>query len=237
MKLKPLSLLLLAAASAPMIAQAAESPHSVTGNLSLVSDYAFRGVSQTVAAPAIQGGFDYSHASGFYLGTWASNVSEYLYNGNMEWDFYGGYNWAVNKDFSVNVGGLYYYYPNGGASGFDPDTFELYAGATWKWFNAKASYAASDLFGLPNSDGSMYYELNFNYTLPMDIAFTAHHGWTEVENYSSGFDYKDWKIGISKEFGGFNFGLAYVDTDLPTLKIKGDDITEGRVIVSIGKTF
>lgn len=235
MKMKSLSFALMAALAVPVVAQAEDSPHSVSGNLSLVSDYAFRGVSQTIAAPAIQGGFDYSHASGFYLGTWASNVSDYLYDSNMEWDFYGGYNWKVNEDFSINVGGLYYYYPN--AEAFDPDTFEVYAGATWKWFNAKASYATTDLFGLPNSDGSMYYEVNFSYPLPMDINFTAHHGWTEVANYSDPVDYRDWKIGISKEFGGFNFGLAYVDTDLPTLKVKGDDITEGRVIVSVGKTF
>lgn len=236
MKKKPLTLLMLAALGAPMVTEAADPPYTISGNLSLVSDYAFRGISQTVAAPAIQGGFDFNHSSGFYLGTWASNVSELLYNGNMEWDFYGGYNWTVNKDFSINVGGLYYHYPNGGATGFDPNTFEVYAGATWKWFNVKASYATTDLFGLPNSEGSIYYEANFNYTLPMAINFAAHYGWTEVENYS-GFDYEDWKVGVSKEFGGFNFGLAYVDTNLPSFKIKGDDITEGRVVVSIGKTF
>jgi uncharacterized protein (TIGR02001 family) len=50
------------------------SPHTLTGNVGFVSDYRFRGISQTFKEPALQGGFDYSHASGFYLGTWASNV-------------------------------------------------------------------------------------------------------------------------------------------------------------------
>lgn len=50
------------------------SPHTLTGNLGFVTDYRFRGISQTFEQPAIQGGIDYSHASGFYAGTWASNV-------------------------------------------------------------------------------------------------------------------------------------------------------------------
>ena len=66
-----------AALSAPVaqVAYAADaSPHTITGNVGLVTDYKFRGLSQTYKGPALQGGFDYSHASGFYLGTWASNV-------------------------------------------------------------------------------------------------------------------------------------------------------------------
>ena len=65
-----------AAAAMPGLASAqASSPHSITGNLSIVSDYRFRGISQTFVQPAIQGGIDYSHKSGFYLGNWNSNVS------------------------------------------------------------------------------------------------------------------------------------------------------------------
>lgn len=231
------ALMLAGMVGTPAVVMAAEtSPHTVTGNLNIVSDYSFRGVSQTLDAPAIQGGFDYAHSSGVYLGTWASNVSDYLYDANMEWDFYGGYTHAFSDDFSINVGGLYYYYPN--AQAFDPDTFEVYAGATWKWFNLKLSYATTDLFGVADSDGSTYLEVNFNYPLPMDIGFTAHYGWTEVDGAgNSALDYEDWKIGLTKSFGGFNFGLAYTDTDLAEFAPKGDDITDGRFILSVGKTF
>lgn len=237
MKKLAYALVLTGLVGVPTLAVAAEeSPHSITGNLSLVSDYAFRGISQTLEAPAIQGGFDYAHASGIYLGTWGSNVSENLYDSNMELDLYGGYSHAFNDDFSINVGGLYYHYPN--AQTFDPDTFEVYAGATWKWFNAKLSYATTDLFGVADSEGSTYAELNFNYPLPMDIGFTAHYGWTEVDGAgNSGLDYEDWKIGLTKSLGGFNFGLAYTDTDLPAFAPKGDDINDGRFILSVGKTF
>ncbi len=223
---------------------AADGPHSLTGNVGLVSDYAFRGVSQTAGDPAIQGGFDYAHASGFYLGTWASNVSEAMYDeslvgsgtgsANLEWDFYGGYSGKVGEDFGYNVGLLKYYYP--GAT--DYDTLEAYAGVTWKWFGLKASYSLDDYFGVPNSDGTVYWDASFSYELPAKVMLSAHYGWTRFSGAGNGaLDYEDWKIGVSKEFGGFNFGLAYTDTDLPAAHVKGENVTDGRWIVSVGKAF
>src|SRR5688572_5950194 len=76
----------LATAQAPA---AAKSPHVFTGNIALVSDYRFRGISQTFEKPALQGGFDYTHEpSGIYLGNWNSNVSEGagFPSGNLEMD-------------------------------------------------------------------------------------------------------------------------------------------------------
>ena len=91
------------------------SPHTVTANIGLFSQYVFRGLTQTDRDPALQGGFDYSHASGFYLGTWASNISWLkdgnLYNGggSLEWDFYGGLKGPIGKsDFTYDVGLAYY---------------------------------------------------------------------------------------------------------------------------------
>ena len=83
----------------------------------------FRGISQTNEKPAIQGGFDVGHKSGFYVGTWASNIS-WLSDGNpdvsasMEWDFYGGYKWALPADFVLDLGVLYYWYPGTYPSGY-----------------------------------------------------------------------------------------------------------------------
>src|SRR4051794_38631677 len=72
--------------------QAAPAPSPVTGNITLASEYRFRGIDQTAGKPAIQGGFDYSHASGVYLGNWNSNISQGagFPGGNIEMDFYGG---------------------------------------------------------------------------------------------------------------------------------------------------
>src|SRR5205807_10360934 len=113
-------LALAASASAASIAsaqQAAPAPSPVTGNITLASEYRFRGIDQTYGKPAIQGGFDYSHASGVYLGNWNSNVSQGAGypGGNIEMDFYGGYKKAFG-DFGLDVGAIYYYYPGSEAS-------------------------------------------------------------------------------------------------------------------------
>jgi uncharacterized protein (TIGR02001 family) len=145
-------------------AQAA-SPHTLTGNINFVSDYRFRSISQTYRGPALQGGFDYSHSSGLYAGTWASNVSGNQYtNGNgLEWDFYGGWKKELFKDFTVDLGLLYYWYPNAkynnstGAANSPTGSFnntELYIGATWKWFTLKYNHSTSDYFGL--NEGTLF---------------------------------------------------------------------------------
>jgi uncharacterized protein (TIGR02001 family) len=255
------NLLAVAVASAfalpgAVLAAEAASPHTITGNLSFVSDYSFRGLSQTLEEPAIQGGFDYAHSSGLYLGTWASNVSQSLYfPANMEWDFYGG--WAKTfGDFGVNVGALLYYYPGGEpAPGEKYDTTEIYVGGSWKWISAKLSYAVSDFFGgnettFPvtfsgGSDGSMYMELNATYPINDAFSITAHVGQQTVEGTAPGvdLDYTDYKIGVNYLWSGFNFGLAYKDTDAAEAYytyINGTEsvfIGDSAVILSVGKTF
>ena len=88
-----------------------EPEFTFTGNAGLFSDYRFRGFTQTDYKPAFQGGFDFAHKSGFYLGNWNSNVEQALYNGaSLEMDFYGGYKHTFG-DFGLDVGVIYYYYP------------------------------------------------------------------------------------------------------------------------------
>ena len=144
-------------------AAAPASPHTFTGNMTLASDYRFRGISQTYLGPTIQGGFDYSHASGFYVGNWNSNVSGLAYNNgnNIEMDFYGGWkkSWG---DWGIDLGGLYYYYDsarwNGitqGGAGVNTsgryDNGEFYIAGSWKFISVKYSHALTNYFGL-NSD-------------------------------------------------------------------------------------
>ena len=80
-------------------AAAEASPHTLTGNVGLFSSYRFRGIDQTYGKPALQGGFDYSHSSGVYLGNWNSNVNSGagFPEGNIEHAF---------GDFGIDVGGL-----------------------------------------------------------------------------------------------------------------------------------
>ena len=113
MKKTLLAALLATAFAAPVMAQtAAAAPEAapapaLTGNLGLFSSYRFRGIDQTYGKPALQGGFDYAHSSGLYVGNWNSNVQSgagYL-GGNLEMDFYGGYKHAFG-DFGLDVGAI-----------------------------------------------------------------------------------------------------------------------------------
>lgn len=245
------ALVLTGLVGVPAAAIAAESPHELSANVGFTNDYRFRGISQTFKDPAIQGGLDYSHKSGFYLGTWASNVDpDFLAGSNMEWDFYGGYVFNAGP-VEVNVGGLYYYYPgkDEAAAGFDPNTFEVYAGVTWEWLNVKYSHSTTKLFGIADSKGSGYLEANVSVPLAYDIELGLHYGKTFVSG-TGNTDYSDWKIGVSKEMLGLNFGLAYVDTNIKSSNAtwgavtaynnggtKTKDLADGTVLVTVSKSF
>ena len=123
------------AAPAPAAAAAPASPF--TGNFTLASEYLYRGIAQTRGKPAVQGGFDYAHPSGFYIGTWGSNISWLVDAGasgaSLELDIYGGYKGAINDDVSYDIGVLTYNYPGSYPKGFTkPDTTEIYGAITWK---------------------------------------------------------------------------------------------------------
>ena len=153
-------LLLAAAVASTLAAPAAYAQFSA--NIGAVTDYRFRGISQTLGKPALQGGLDYAHSSGLYVGTWASTVSKDSYtNGKgLEVDIYAGWKKEVAKDWTIDVGALYYWYPsatyytfgaggtpNTGKSGNKYNNTELYGAVSYKWITAKYSYATSNYFG------------------------------------------------------------------------------------------
>jgi len=232
-----LPLSVAAALAAPMLAAAAD-PSPVTGNMTIASDYRFRGISQTYDGPAIQGGIDYAHSSGIYLGNWNSNVAsqQFPVGSGIEMDFYAGWKKSFG-DIGIDVGAIYYYYPNaefdGGAGSAKFDNLEVYFGASWKWISAKFYYALSDYFGLANeqagswithkdtgapiggrggSDGTWYLDLTATVPVTKELSIVAHYGMLEVEKYSE-LDYKDWKLGVTYDLNGWILGAAYVDTD------------------------
>lgn len=183
----------------------AKPPYTLTGNFGLFSQYIFRGLGQTGRKPAAQGGFDVAHESGFYAGTWASNISwlkennstpagivgTYGEGGSLEWDFYGGYKWNLPQDFVVDLGTLYYWYPgsiNVSAPATTPkaDTWELYIAPSWKWVSLKYSYSVkSDTFGTKDSKGTSYLDLSANYPIAdTGITLIAHWGWQKYRGTS-----------------------------------------------------
>jgi len=235
---------LATAASLPGLASAqASSPHSVSGNMGIFSDYRFRGISQTFDQPAIQGGIDYSHASGFYVGTWASNVSGNIYtDGTIEMDVYGGFKLPLGP-VTLDFGALQYLYPGAETGGVKYDTLEAYLGAGWKWFTLKYSVTLDDYFGLTDSDGSGYIDLSASFELMPKLTLVAHVGSQEVKNYSN-LDYVDYKLGVTYDLGGWLLGLAYIDTDADeaTFSLTNNagetkDLAEGTVVFSVSKAF
>jgi uncharacterized protein (TIGR02001 family) len=254
--MKRLSLLLLATLGSPAATLAAEeSPHTFTANVGLYSQYIFRGLAQTDEEPAIQGGFDYSHASGLYIGTWASNVSwlrdngSYNSGGSAEVDIYGGYRTSLGP-VGIDVGYLKYWYPGGQTAGFiDADTDELYAAASWKWFTVKYSHSLGDTFGVRDADGTYY--LDFAASMPVGetgLTLGAHYG---IQKYSGrdaalpvgmdnddAYSYDDWKISAAYDLGklgaklaGTTVGIAYTDTTSAS-KFGYGSVAEGGVYPS-----
>ncbi|MDO8347020.1 MAG: TorF family putative porin [Rugosibacter sp.] len=207
------------------------SPHTLTGNLTLTTDYRFRGISQTFKKPAIQGGIDYSHASGFYLGNWNSNVNSGagFPDGNLEMDFYGGYKTSVG-DVGLDIGGIFYYYPGSeasvlglGAESGAVSNKEIYIGATWKFLSVKYYHSVDDYFSLRGVDstgtatgqdtkGSNYLDIGASYDLGNGWGINGHVGHLNFKNVHNG-NYTDWKLGVTKDVNGWVFAAAYIGTD------------------------
>jgi uncharacterized protein (TIGR02001 family) len=228
------------AEDAPAVLAPPASPYTFTANVNAVTDYYFRGLTQTWGQPAIQGGFDASHTSGLYAGFWASNVSGNQFaGGSLETDWCGGYSHKLNDDFTLGAGLIYYWYPNANynqAAGCATtacadqsyNTFEGNLSAAWKFLTFKWSYAFTDYFGANQStgydgdtNGTMYFDLSANYPLKVlgGLNIIAHVGYTHysAEVLPPGFNgetdpsYWDWKLGVSKTWdAGWNLGLFYV---------------------------
>src|SRR4051812_20773488 len=179
----------LAALASPVFGQTVAAPaepkpdYTLTGNFGIYSQYIFRGLTQTDRKPAFQGGFDVAHTSGFYAGTWGSNISwlhdagVVAHGGSLEWDFYGGYKHANNDGFGLHGGLPYSYHPGTYVAGAaNPDTTELYIAGAWKWVSLKYSHAVSNTFGVADSRNSRYLDLAANYPVAQQLTLNAHVG-------------------------------------------------------------
>ena len=240
---------------------------TLTSNMNIVSEYRFRGIAQTWGKPAIQGGVDYAHPAGWYAGVWGSNVTERSYpGGNLELDYYAGYNGKLSDDLGWTAGGYGYYYPGANFNKSNAalyttpnqkfDNFELNAGVSWKYLSYKLSYATTDYFGANTStgytgdtDGTLYHDISANYPLADTWTINAHLGHTNYRRkLSSGVNpnYTDYKLGITKTFkDGWLVSAAYVQANNNTaykhypslLSTATYDLNKGTAVVQLGRTF
>lgn len=242
-----LSVALLGAFALPSISQAEEatSPHSFSANVGLYSQYIFRGLTQTDTDPALQGGFDYAHASGFYAGTWASNISwltdaDIYESSSLEIDLYAGYASSFgDTGIGYDVGILQYLYPGDEGDSNEAETTELYVGLSYGWVTGTYSYSVSDTFGFEDSEGSWY--ANIGVAVPFGDGFTASASYGRQEFDGSGnsaSDYTDWKLGLAKGWSnGYELGAFYTDTNNP-FEVEGrEDVGDSEFTVYVSKSF
>jgi uncharacterized protein (TIGR02001 family) len=211
--------------------KAPEPDYTLSYNVGVVTDYRYRGVSQSSRKAALQGGADFSHKSGFYLGTWGSTIDwirddAKLFalnpgatdagNTRVEIDLYGGYKGTAGA-VGYDVGVLQYWYPGNKygniVGGANANTTEVYGAVTFGPVTAKYSHSLSNTFGFADSKNSYYVDLSATFDLGSGFSLVPHVGYQDINNASAA-SYTDWSLTVAKDMGnGFSASLAYVDTD------------------------
>jgi uncharacterized protein (TIGR02001 family) len=257
MKLSKLSLAaLLSVVSVGAFAQAKapEPDYTLSFNAGVVTDYRFRGIAQTSKKPALQGGVDFAHKSGLYLGLWGSNVKwvkdfNGASKGNYEVDLYGGFKGEIVKDLNFDVGLITYRYPGNnsgavGTKGFgsysNANTNEFYGALTYNVFTAKYSRSSGDFLGNIKSSGSTYFDLSAAIDLGNGFTLTPHVGVQKVKNGPL-YDYTDYSLTIAKDMGnGISLTAAATGTNAkkaPYTDFNGKFIGNGALVLGAKYSF
>ena len=269
MKLKmsrQLAFAVMAASSVAAVAQtaapaAAPAPaptpeYTLSYNIGVVTDYRYRGLAQGGRKPALQGGVDFAHKSGVYLGTWASTITwikdsvpaPLSSKGPVEIDLYGGYKGAFNDQLSFDIGGLQYWYANNNLGNFpglaNANTFELYGALSLSMLTLKYSQSTGNLFGYVNSRGSSYTDLSATFDLGNGWSVVPHLGWQQVRNVANA-SYRDYSVWLNKDIDGLVLSAALIGTNfksknntafmLPGTGTK--DLGGSTLVLSIKKNF
>jgi uncharacterized protein (TIGR02001 family) len=256
MKTKLAVLLSTLAASGALMAQtkAPEPDYTLSYNIGAVTDYRYRGISQSARRPALQGGIDYTGKSGLYLGTWASTIrwikdTPPADKGSVEVDLYGGYKGSIASvdGLGFDVGGLYYWYVDNNykrATGENANTFELYGGLSYGPATLKYSHSLTNLFGTPNSENSGYLDLSATFDTGFwGISLTPHVGRQWIRNFGH---YTDYSLTAAKDVAeGLVVSVAVVGTNFKdrfgapyTLPGSGTrDLGKAGLVLGVKKTF
>lgn len=240
-----LSAVAFVAFAAPAMAEEASDDLGlkISGNVALVSDYRFRGFSQSSEDPAVQGGITVSHDSGLYVGGWASSIS---FGGNTEIDAFAGYSKEILPGLTADVGLLYYIYPQhnkvAATNYFEPyanliGTYgpaTLKVGVNWAWEQDALAVAG-------DNKSAVYVHAEPSVTIPnTPFALNAHIGWAKSDSFLGGFDGNgeviDYSVGATATWKNLTFGVSYVNTDqdAPGKELTGSD---GAAVFSLTATF
>ncbi len=223
----------LAAASA-LLAGATAAQAEISANVTVTSDYLFRGISQTDEKPAIQGGFDYAWDSGFYVGTWASNVNygpatEFDLGTSTEFDYYGGFAGETDGGFGYDIAFIYFDYQ--GESSFDYQ--EIALGFSYGDLSFGVNYS-NEYLG--EGGPTMWYPYaGYSFGLGENLSLDVYAGYTTTDGddfFGEDDSYADYHVALGTSMLGVDLSLGYYDTTL-------DDYPEadGRAVFSVSKSF
>lgn len=217
-------------------AMADESPATgfngdVTGNISVLSSYNLRGITNTPenADATLQGGLDYADASGLYAGWWTSTLDSDVYGtvNPLENNFYAGYKGAINDDLGFTVGTTYYYYYDIDTS--DANGFELLLGLNYKGIGLTAQTLLEDT--LWGNTGDTYFKAAYSYELPKDFSLNTALGlyfyeqsgeFIPDESTKSDFGFRHFDVGLSKALGetGATASMTYTFGGYDRMEVK-----------------
>ncbi|MDF0542488.1 TorF family putative porin [Sphingobium sp. H39-3-25] len=224
--------------AAPAMAQDAEvEPVKITGNVALVSDYRFRGITQNSENAAVQGGITATSSTGLYVGTWASSVN-FGTLGETEVDLFAGYSKEVTPGVTLDVGLLYYLYPN--KTSVNTDYFEPYVNVSGTIGPVSAKVGANYAWkqSAIGDYSSVYLHTEWSLPIPnTPLGLNAHGGYAKSDSFLGGTDgdYFDYSVGATATYKMLTFGVSYVNTDIKAAKEPlGAD---GAVVFSIGASF
>ena len=218
---------LSALVAAVVLTGATTASAEISGNVTITTDYLFRGISQTAEKGAIQGGFDYAAESGFYAGIWASNV-EFGTESSTEMDYYFGYAGAMG-DLGYDVSYIYFDYE--GDEGFDYQ--ELALGFSYGDLSFGLNY--SDEY-LGDGGPTFYYPyVGYSFALTEGLALDLHYGYSDTDEdgfFGEDDSYSDYSATLGFSAGGVDFGLTFAGTDLDD-----EPLADDRLVFSISKSL
>lgn len=229
-------------AAVPACADETDPPSAVTvtGNVTIVSDYRFRGLSLSAGDPAIQGSINVNHSSGLYAGVWASSLEDTPVYGSMEVDVYAGWTGKVSSGLTADVGLLYYVYPNGTVG--DANVFEPYASLTAAIGPVTAKVGGNYAWKQNSlgGDDNLYLYGELGAGIPnTPVSLSAHLGYTSgalspnlltLTSTDGGFDYAvGGTFAVSKNL---SLGVSYIGVDGNSFDGFSDDTVVGTLKLS-----
>ncbi len=238
-------LLAASAMSTPAFAQEEEAsgPFSLSGGISLTSDYRFRGISLSNEKVAVQPTLTVSHESGLYAGVWGSTLPDSPAFGKFELDLYAGFATEVASGTTVDLGVTYYTYPGSNDGGAPTDYFEGIGKLSHDIgpvsVTGMVAYAPSQ--SSLGDDDNIYLNLGAGFGIPNSpVTLTAGIGYNDgsLGLVSPDGQYVDWSVGASFAAGPATFTVQYIDTDVKKTGIKEvDTLYDPTVVFTLGASF